>query len=180
VSIGFFHLEMPRAHYFFTGCAISCGCGSMALYLLAVDCGALVQPGDPAFISWSLRVQRWVRPSVKAVLALHLVAVGVGAWKALSLTDDVRALAFGIVETTVIIGDQVFQGAMVVDDLMLDHELRSPAPAGIDKQRCSGPTQISADAWARVATKAPSKRSSGVRQRKPVDSPRVRDTLLGS
>lgn len=88
---------------------------------------------------------RWVRPCVKVVLVVHLMAVVAGAWKAENLGNDTKALLFGIVETAVVLGYQVFMGAMVVDDLMMGR--RAPAPHNKAYwPLAKGPPQSQADA----------------------------------
>ncbi|CAK0881819.1 unnamed protein product [Prorocentrum cordatum] len=111
--------------------------------LAPLDIGALAQSGGrPAFAAWSAAAG-WVRPCVKVVLVVHLMAVVAGAWKAENLGNDTRALLFGIVETAVVLGYQVFQGVMVVDDLMMGRR----APASHDQvywPLAKGPLQAEA------------------------------------
>lgn len=128
LSIGPFHLELPRAHYLCTACALTCGSASMGLYLGApVDLSAVAAAAGEDIGAWTLR-QRWVRPVLKLVLGLHVVALMAGAWKAHNLQDDCAALLFGVLETALILGYQLFQGVFVVDDVMvsLKSERRGP------------------------------------------------------
>jgi len=126
LMIGPCHLELPFAHYLCAGSALFCGALGMSLYLVATsDLEALADAEDQQLLAWTGRQRRCVRPVLKAVLLLHVLAGAAGAWKSESLGDDGSALLFGVLETSLILGYQLFQAVFVVDDMMVDW---SPRP----------------------------------------------------
>mmetsp|Transcript_20246 Transcript_20246/g.51352 ORF Transcript_20246/g.51352 Transcript_20246/m.51352 type:complete len:352 (+) Transcript_20246:92-1147(+) len=128
--IGPFHLGWPRAHYCCAFSAITCGCISICLYLAAtVDLSTVVANGDEEVAAWASGVVQWVRPVLKFVLSLHVLALGSAVWKAESLGDDRSALLFGILETTLVLGYQLFAGIFVVDDVLVARRLKMAAAA---------------------------------------------------
>lgn len=113
-----FHLDMPRAHYTVAAGAISSGFGSICMYLAATrDLAAVTSSNNAELVAW-VAAQRWVRPVLAFVLALHGVAGVTAVWKAETVGDDWPALAFGIFETLLVLGYQLFQGVFVLDDIM--------------------------------------------------------------
>jgi len=134
LSIAPFHLGMPRAHYICTACALFFGSTSIFTYLTALGhldsvLAATSGEEDGDLVAWTRRVRRWVRPALKLVFCLHFVAAAAGALKAESLGDDRSALAFGILETLLVLGYQLFQGVFVVDDMVVGRAVFSSATA---------------------------------------------------
>mmetsp|Transcript_99799 Transcript_99799/g.316792 ORF Transcript_99799/g.316792 Transcript_99799/m.316792 type:complete len:308 (-) Transcript_99799:16-939(-) len=122
LSLARFHLELPKAHYLCAGCAFLCGSLSACIYLaVPVDFSSMAARAgaDAGLVEWAPRVQRWVRPSLKLVLGLHVVATLAGIWKAQSLGDERAALTFGVLETAVVLGYQLFLAVFVIDDIMV-------------------------------------------------------------
>mmetsp|Transcript_87514 Transcript_87514/g.220193 ORF Transcript_87514/g.220193 Transcript_87514/m.220193 type:complete len:326 (+) Transcript_87514:89-1066(+) len=118
--LGPLHLELPCAHYCCAFCAIFLGFLSISIYLAApIDLVALEQSGNAEAAAWASRARRVVRPALKFVLALHALALGAAVWKAESLGDDRSALLFGVLETALVLGYQLFAGVFVVDDAMV-------------------------------------------------------------
>jgi len=133
--LSYFHLDLPCAHYACAASAFGFCFASVFIYLLApIDFPTLVaqaesdanlQDGDSAdredrdFAFWALWLQRLVWPSLKVVLFLHIAAVVAGIWKIQYLEDNVAALVFGIFETSVIVGYQLFLAVFAVDDAMV-------------------------------------------------------------
>eukprot|EP00411_Alexandrium_monilatum_P017809 CAMPEP_0175254512 /NCGR_PEP_ID=MMETSP0093-20121207/37229_1 /TAXON_ID=311494 /ORGANISM="Alexandrium monilatum, Strain CCMP3105" /LENGTH=323 /DNA_ID=CAMNT_0016548835 /DNA_START=38 /DNA_END=1009 /DNA_ORIENTATION=- len=121
LAIGPFHLGLPRAHYLITAMALSLGVVSICFYLTALhafeDLLDSEQGGE--FAAWTFRVRCWVRPALKLVIILHILAGAAAVLKAESLHDDLSALIFGILETMVVLGYQLYQGVFVVDDIMV-------------------------------------------------------------
>jgi hypothetical protein len=138
LMLAYFHIEMPRGHYIVAGCAFSCCLASICMYLYATfDLSALVDKtvendimnGSSKFdySSWASRVQTWVRPTLKCVVLLHVAAMVAGIWKIQRLEDKRAALLFGVLETAVIFGYQVFLAAFAVDDVMIGKTMPSVA-----------------------------------------------------
>eukprot|EP00405_Crypthecodinium_cohnii_P018154 CAMPEP_0206459424 /NCGR_PEP_ID=MMETSP0324_2-20121206/24164_1 /ASSEMBLY_ACC=CAM_ASM_000836 /TAXON_ID=2866 /ORGANISM="Crypthecodinium cohnii, Strain Seligo" /LENGTH=323 /DNA_ID=CAMNT_0053930965 /DNA_START=140 /DNA_END=1111 /DNA_ORIENTATION=+ len=130
LAIGPFHLELPRAHYICAFLAIGFGCFSLILYLLATkDLNPLLASGDVEAMAWAAQTHDIVRPVLKCVAALHILVFVSATWKAESLADDRAALAFGIVETSLVLAYQVFGGIFFMDDMLMGRALEAPAPA---------------------------------------------------
>jgi hypothetical protein len=174
LMIGPCHLELPVAHYLCAGAALFCGATGMCLYLIATaDLGSLIRRGteDQQLLAWTDRVQNCVRPVLKAILLLHVLALLAGAWKSESLGDDGSALLFGVLETSLILGYQLFQAVFVVDDVMVGWK---PGPSST-----LGTQQGSGDAL----RLQPRRERSGSRRSlvaKACDDSGVCDKLLGS
>lgn len=133
--IGPFHLGWPFMHYLCAVCAIGTGCASILLYLnTPVDLEVLAKGSDAAV--WYAQTQRSVRPVLLFVLSLHVLTLASAVWKSERLGDDWVALVFGVFETMLVVGYQLFQGVFVWDDMMVAQrasrtkiEAKSPAPA---------------------------------------------------
>lgn len=113
-----FHLEMPWAHYATAGSGIVCGFASIWLYLAATAELSMVTASSSSDVVAWVAAQRSVRPVLKFLLILHGIVLATVAWKAESLGDDWPALVFGVFETLLILGYQLFQGVFVWDDVM--------------------------------------------------------------
>jgi len=113
-----FHLGNPRGHYLFAGGAFSFGFGSICTYLwVSKDFSAIAEAtGDASKVAWASRVDRWVRPTLKTVAWLHVVAFVAALLKAEDLADDRKALLFGVLETLTVLGYQAFVAVFAVDD----------------------------------------------------------------
>eukprot|EP00933_Yihiella_yeosuensis_P027336 TRINITY_DN21209_c0_g1_i1.p1 TRINITY_DN21209_c0_g1~~TRINITY_DN21209_c0_g1_i1.p1 ORF type:complete len:357 (-),score=65.68 TRINITY_DN21209_c0_g1_i1:167-1237(-) len=130
--IGPLHLDRPIPHYLCAGAAMSAGCTSITLYLtIPTDLPASGGEGKRSdawreLMAWSKHTKNTVRPILKIALFCHVAVVVVGGLKASSLGDDYRALAFGIVETAVVIAYQAFQMAFVYEDFLIDAKATKP------------------------------------------------------
>jgi hypothetical protein len=134
--LSIFHIDLPRGHYIVAGCAFSCCLASICMYLYAtLDLAALVDRHVEKdlmnrrydFSLWASRVQTWVRPTLKFVVLLHVAAFVAGIWKIQRLEDQRAALLFGVLETAVIFGYQIFLAAFAVDDVMIGKTMPSIA-----------------------------------------------------
>lgn len=126
LAIAPFHLGLPRLHYSVTACALSAGMLSIYAYLTALQILDVEScEGEDELAIWTRRARCWVRPALKLVISLHVLAFAAAVLKAESLGDDRSALAFGILETLVVLGYQLYQGVFIVDDMMVGR----PVPA---------------------------------------------------
>eukprot|EP00931_Biecheleriopsis_adriatica_P079495 TRINITY_DN52911_c0_g1_i1.p1 TRINITY_DN52911_c0_g1~~TRINITY_DN52911_c0_g1_i1.p1 ORF type:complete len:299 (+),score=34.14 TRINITY_DN52911_c0_g1_i1:99-899(+) len=135
--LSYFHLERPRAHYLCAVSAIALGCATISINLfLPVDFNSAVEratksgnAGDD-FALWAARVQRRVKPVSKFVLGLHVLVLAFGVLKVARPHDRLAALGFGIFETAVIVGYQLYQAVLAVDDVMVGRKFEALDPKG--------------------------------------------------
>lgn len=132
LAIAPFHLGLPRAHYLAAGSALCLGMVSVCAYLTALRIldALMAQDGeqDGELVAWTWRTRHCVRPALMLVVVIHALAFIAAVVKAESLGDDRSALAFGILETLVVLGYQLYQGVFVVDDMMVGREaLEAPS-----------------------------------------------------
>lgn len=154
------HIERPHSHYICAGSAFSCALGSIFIYLLApLDlCHSPAQASgkkqtdsETEFELFTTRNQTLVRPVLKAVVAVHVAAGIAGAWKMQRLEDSRAALAFGITETAVIFGYQIFLAVFAVDDATVRQEKLSGS--NVPEQLVKGPS-LSCNHLCRIAYRA--------------------------
>jgi len=131
LAIAPFHLGLPRMHYLIAGSALCLGLVSVCAYLNALHIldALLAQDSEQngELAAWTWRVRHCVRPALKFIVVIHVLAGISAVVKAESLGDDRSALAFGIMETLVVLGYQLYQGVFIVDDMMVGREVLDAA-----------------------------------------------------
>jgi len=125
-----FHIELPRAHYMCAAGAFGFCMLSICVYMSApVDFSLIAAQAnsddqhDDDFAVWALWLRNLVRPTIKVVLALHVVTLVAAIWKIERLGDNFAALIFGIFETSVIVAYQLFLAVFAFDDAMVGRGL---------------------------------------------------------
>eukprot|EP00747_Dinoflagellata_sp_TGD_P169489 gnl/TRDRNA2_/TRDRNA2_198558_c0_seq1.p1 gnl/TRDRNA2_/TRDRNA2_198558_c0~~gnl/TRDRNA2_/TRDRNA2_198558_c0_seq1.p1 ORF type:complete len:326 (+),score=58.43 gnl/TRDRNA2_/TRDRNA2_198558_c0_seq1:26-979(+) len=132
------HLELPRLHYPCAGVALMAGSGAIGLYLaVPVNFQALAAAdedvGGGLLAAWAARVQHHVRPVLMFVLVLHAAALVSAVLKAEMLGDERFAQLFGLLETSVILGYQLFVAVFAVDDVLVGQLVPSASEGACDK-----------------------------------------------
>lgn len=93
--------------------------GLTSLVFKAVDGDVANASSESEFSQWASRVQTLVRPTLKFVVLLHIAAFIAGIWKIQRLEDNRAAVVFGVLETSVVFGYQVFLAVFALDDVMI-------------------------------------------------------------
>merc|ERR1719379_2715592 len=123
-----FHLELPCLHYMCAGLSFGAAFSSICIYVSApIDFEFLAkqadstmkvqaQGQDAGFRTWTSQQHKYLWPVLRLALGLHFAALAAGMLKMQRLDDNRIALMFGIFETAVILGYQLFLASFAVDD----------------------------------------------------------------
>lgn len=122
LALGHFNIDRTLPHYLLAGTGLFCVTSALCIYVaLPLDLPRLAHwNGQEKLLkTWAFQVKRIEIPACKALIVLTILCMMSAAWKTNYLGDDLRSLAFGVLETVVIIGYQVVMALFAIDEQMI-------------------------------------------------------------
>jgi len=138
LALGHFHIDRTWPHYLLAGIGLACSSSAFYIYsFLPLDWSLLARWSgqDKLLKTWAIQVQSVEIPACKSVLVLTVLCMLSAAWKTAYLGDDLRSLAFGVLETLVIIAYQVVLGVFNIDEKMIEARSRRSPSNNLTKQQ---------------------------------------------
>merc|ERR1712129_112211 len=144
LALGHFHIDRTLPHYLLAGTGLVCVTSAFCIYIaLPLDSQVLVRWSgqEKVLKTWAFQVKSVEIPACKAVMVLTILCMMSAAWKTNYLGDDLRSLAFGVLETIVILGYQVVMALFAIDERMIGVLSRTTSSDLLPKPQVAGALQ---------------------------------------